>query len=89
MTQHLTKAPGGHPGKWGNDWGTGYFPVGNKAVVGGGIVAIVGGGACVVREYVCVCCGRACACIERAIEFAKVCCCGRGEGRQSGIASCV
>jgi len=37
--EHLTK--GSHPGRRGVDWGTGYFPVGNKLVVGGGLLTLV------------------------------------------------
>ena len=50
--QHLTNAPGGHPGKAGNDWGTGYFPIGNKAGIGAGIVGIIGGGMCLLYMHI-------------------------------------
>ena len=45
--QDLTGAKN-HPGKWGNDWGTGYFPTGNKAGIGAGVAGIVFGGIGVV-----------------------------------------
>lgn len=41
-SKHLTGI--NHPGKAGNDWGTGYFPLGNKALIGSGVFGIIAGG---------------------------------------------
>eukprot|EP00292_Cryptomonas_paramecium_P000796 CAMPEP_0113679428 /NCGR_PEP_ID=MMETSP0038_2-20120614/10630_1 /TAXON_ID=2898 /ORGANISM="Cryptomonas paramecium" /LENGTH=92 /DNA_ID=CAMNT_0000597441 /DNA_START=21 /DNA_END=299 /DNA_ORIENTATION=- /assembly_acc=CAM_ASM_000170 len=40
---HLTAAA--HPGRKGADWGTGYFPVGNKAGIAAGLAGIFFGSA--------------------------------------------